>query len=166
MNKQRGFRPRTNLGRSASLMTLLLCMTTMSPAATSWVQTASGQDHSDVGASVLHVEFVQPRSVTFIRGNYRQAFVKVLYTPPVSGMPGQAAVATTISYAMVNCNDLSWGDESLIAFDKNMEPVSSSTGDFDQSKPIWTLKNMEKLTPADITYRTAQYICRQNTAVQ
>ena len=147
-------------------MTLLLCATTMAQSATSWVQTASGQDDSGGGAASLHVESVLPKSVKFIQGNYREAFVRVVFTPAIPGMPGAAAIATTISYAMVDCNDLSWGDVSQIAFDRNMEPVMSTTGVFDQSKPVWTLKGMEKLSPADITYRTAQYICHVSIAGQ
>jgi hypothetical protein len=126
-------------------------------AADTWVQTSSGQDDSD-GEPGMHTEYITPKSVTFIRGNYRTAFVKVSFVPGVSVLGGDV-ITTTISKVWVNCNDLSWGDESQMYFDKNMIPIMSSTGDFDRTKKIWTLKDMKRLDTDSITYRTAQYIC-------
>ncbi|MBR7924601.1 hypothetical protein QZM26_29650 [Burkholderia multivorans] len=44
-------------------------------------------------------------------------------------------------------------------FDKNVTPLSATTGEWDESKPVWSLKNMEALDPTSVMYRTAKYIC-------
>lgn len=131
--------------------------------ASAWVQTSSGQDNTDGNGPSLHTEYVVPNSIHSIRGGYREAFVKVTYAPGVElGASGDAAT-TEISQVMVGCSDLSWGDAQTMYFDKNMTPVLADTGEWDHTKPVWVLKNMQPLSPDSITYRTAQYICRAAT---
>lgn len=126
-------------------------------AAGPWVKTFSGPDSDETGTS-LHTEYVLPTSVKLIQGNYRTAFMKVTWDPGVRGFDGDV-MTTLIAETMINCNDLSWGNVSEMYFDKSMKPIMSSTGDFDRSKSVWTIKDMKKLRPSDFTYRTAQYIC-------
>ncbi|MDN7858336.1 hypothetical protein QZM81_21290 [Burkholderia cepacia] len=119
-----------------------------------WVQVSSGQDDGS-----LHTEYVIPSSIKSILGNYRTAFVRVTYSPAIPASLGAGAIAYTISETMVDCNSYSWGNKVQIAFDPQGKPVSSDLGEYDTTKPVWTLKNMDKLAPSDITYRTAQFIC-------
>ncbi|MBH9642360.1 hypothetical protein [Burkholderia vietnamiensis] len=123
-------------------------------ASSRWVKASSGQDDGS-----LQTEYVIPSSIKPIRGNYRTAFVRVTYSPVVPASFGTGAIAYTVSETMVDCNSLSWGNKVKIAFDPHDEPVLTEAGEYDTTKPVWTLKNMEKLAPSDITYRTAQFIC-------
>jgi hypothetical protein len=138
--------------------TALICFTSVAVAkAGPWVRTSSGPDSDETGTS-LHTEYVLQNSISPIRGNYREAYVKITYAPGVPLMGGDV-VTTQIADVMVGCGDLSWGDVSDMAFDNNMRPILATVGEFDKSKPAWVIKDMQALSPASITYRTAQYIC-------
>ncbi|APC19496.1 hypothetical protein BLL42_27570 (plasmid) [Pseudomonas frederiksbergensis] len=137
----------------------VLCgITSFASAAGSWTQTSTGKDDSDGFEAAITTEYVVKNSIKLIRGNYRTAFVKTTFTPPVPLGDGRSA-ASTVSDVMVNCNDLSWGTASQMIFDSDMVPLMTSVGDFDRTKQIWTLKDMKPLDPASTTYKTGQFIC-------
>jgi hypothetical protein len=143
------------------LLAALACSTSVAAAtaAGSWIKTSSGPDTDSLGATSLHEEYVLPKSVKFLRGNYRTAYIKVTYAPGIRNSFDGTTLVTQIAQAMVRCNDLSWGTISEMDFDEEMKPVSSDVGEFDESKPIWTLKRMQPLSPSMLTYKTAKFIC-------
>ncbi|RDS85924.1 hypothetical protein [Dyella psychrodurans] len=120
------------------------------------MKTSQGPDASD-GTPSVHTEYVVPNSITALRNGDRTAFVKVTYAPGVD--LGQGVVTTEIAQVTVGCAAMTWGDITKISFDSNMVPLLATTGTYDTSKPIWTLKGMEPLDPKSITYATAKYIC-------
>ncbi|WP_434676662.1 hypothetical protein [Pseudomonas sp. D3-10] len=126
-------------------------------ASDSWTLTANGKDPSS-DADATTTEYVVESSISKIRGNYRTAFVKTVFTPTVPLMPGRS-VAFTIAEVMVGCNDFTWGTTNRMDFDEHMVPVMSEIGEFDKSKSIWTLKNMGALDSSATTFKTARFIC-------
>ncbi|WP_157636906.1 hypothetical protein [Burkholderia ubonensis] len=124
-----------------------------------WLQTSSGQDGdgSDAG---LHVEYVLPSSIKVLGDGSREAFLRDVYTPPVHDPFTGADTAFTIEKVMIDCRNMSYGVVAEMAFDKSGTPLSATTGEWDESKPVWSLKNMEVLAPTSVTYRTAKYICK------
>lgn len=124
-----------------------------------WIQTYSGQDSDGTSAS-LHTEYVLSSSIRVLRGNHRQAFIKVTYAPGVE-LPFSGDVETfEIAQVEVGCSDLSWGVVTSTHFTQDMKPIMAETGAYDQSKPIWSLKGMKALDPKEPSYKTAEYICR------
>jgi hypothetical protein len=123
-----------------------------------WLQTSSGQegDGSDAG---LHVEYVLPSSIKVLRNGIREAFLKDVYAPPVHDPFTGSDTAFTIEKVEVNCSNISYGVVAQMDFDKNVTPLSATTGEWDESRPVWSLKDMKALDPTAVTYRTAQYIC-------
>lgn len=122
----------------------------------SWTQTATGKDPSDADATTT--EYVVESSITQLRGNYRTAFVKTVFSPPVPGMDGRS-VDFVIANVMVGCNDFSWGTSSKMAFDSNMVPVMAEVGEYNHSTPVWTIKGMGPLDQTSTTFKTARFIC-------
>ena len=125
----------------------------------SWTQTATGKDPSDANATTT--EYVVESSITKLLGNYRSAFVKTVFSPPVPGMDGRT-VDFVISDVRVGCNDFSLGASSKMAFDTNMVPVMAEIGEFVHTQPVWTLKDMGLLDRSSTTFKTAKFICSAN----
>jgi hypothetical protein len=123
-----------------------------------WLQTSSGQEGSGADAG-LHVEYVLPSSIKVLQNGIREAFLKDVYAPTVRNPFTGSDTAFTIEKVEVNCRDMSYGAIAEVEFDKNVTPLSATTGEWDESKPVWSLKNMEVLDPTSVTYRTAKYIC-------
>ncbi|MFP6557494.1 hypothetical protein WJ542_03995 [Paraburkholderia sp. B3] len=123
-----------------------------------WLQTSSGQEGSGPEAG-LHVEYVLPSSIKVLGDGSREAFLKDVYSPPVHDPFSGSDTAFTIEKIEVNCRNMSYGVVAGMDFDKNVTPLSATTGEWDESKPVWSLKSMEVLDPTSVTYRTAKYIC-------
>ncbi|KSQ21753.1 hypothetical protein APB26_32755 [Pseudomonas aeruginosa] len=142
--------------RNALAIVAISGMAQFACAADSWTQTATGKDPSD--ADTTTTEYVVESSITQLRGNYRTAFVKTVFSPSVPGLDGRS-VDFVISDVMVGCNDFSWGTSSKMAFDSNMVPVMAEVGEYVQSTPVWTIKGMGPLDQTSTTFKTAQFIC-------
>jgi hypothetical protein len=150
----------TGVSRRVIAAAALAGISSVVTAKDAWLQTASGQegDGSDAG---LHVEYVLPSSIKVLRDGSREAFLKDVYSPPIHDpFKNGPDVSFTIEQIEVNCGDISYGVIAGMDFDKSMTPLSATTGEWDKSKPVWSLKGMETLDPTAVTYRTAQYICK------
>ena len=148
--------------KSAWAVFVLFGVATLANASDSWTQTSTGADDSYGAVSAVTTEYVVKSNIKLIRGNFRTAFVKTTFTPPVSLGYGRFA-SSIISNVMVNCNDLSWGNMSEMTFDPQMVPLMASSGEFDTTKQVWTLKDMKPLDPQSTTYKTGQFICAVKT---
>lgn len=150
-----------NNRKTARLLTfaVLSAAAFLASASDGWTQTGKGPDPSDPTQTATTTEYVAPSSIKSIRGNYRTAFVKTVFTPPVPGLGAGPAAALTISAVMVGCNDLSWGTANSMTFDPNMVPIMSTSGEYDKTNPVWTLKDMGPLDESSVTYKTGKFIC-------
>jgi hypothetical protein len=64
----------------------------------------------------------------------------------------------------MGCGNMSWGDIASISFDANMVPIQAETGTYDMTKPIWMLKEMERVDLQTISYATTKYLCESESA--